>query len=106
MIILNNIAWYVMFVEPNHPMLRRSDGTYSIGSCDVKYHVICINKYLPNNLIKKVLSHEITHAAMFSYNINIDIKQEELIADFISNYGEKIVYATNFLFNAMRERFV
>ena len=42
--------------------------------------------------MKKVLCHEITHAAMFSYNVNLSLEQEELVADLISTYGEEIVY--------------
>jgi hypothetical protein len=34
-----------------------------------------------------VLSHELTHAAMFSYNIDLSYEQEELFADLIATYG-------------------
>ena len=57
-------------------------------------------------MLKKVLCHEITHAAMFSYNININVEQEELIADFVATYGEEIIDITNFLFNKIRERLI
>lgn len=38
-------------------------------------------------MMKKVLSHEITHAAMFSYNISLSMEQEELLADLVATYG-------------------
>jgi len=51
--------------------------------------------------LKKVLCHEITHAAMFSYNVNLSLEQEELVADLISTYGEEIVYITNKIFTKL-----
>ena len=44
---------------------------------------------------KKVLCHEIVHAAMFSYNIDLSLEQEELVADLIATYGEEINEITN-----------
>jgi len=38
-------------------------------------------------MMKKVLSHELTHAAMFSYNIEMSHDQEELFADLVATYG-------------------
>ena len=52
-------------------------------------------------LLKKVLCHEITHAAMFSYNVQLTLEQEQLIADLISTYGEEIVYITNKIFTKL-----
>ncbi len=39
---------------------------------------------------------------MFSYNVNLSIEQEELVADLISTYGEEIIYITNKIFNKLR----
>ena len=51
---------------------------------------------------RKVLCHEITHCAMFSYNVNLSTEQEELIADLISTYGEEIVDITNDVFGRLK----
>lgn len=48
--------------------------------------------------MKKVLCHEITHASMFSYHVQLDLSQEELIADLISTYGDEIIDITNKIF--------
>jgi hypothetical protein len=37
--------------------------------------------------MKKVLCHELTHAAMFSYNVDLNYQQGELIADLVATYG-------------------
>ena len=38
---------------------------------------------------------------MFSYNVDLSVEQEELIADLISTYGEEIVYITNKIFTKL-----
>ena len=56
------------------------------------------------NFLKKVLCRELTHAAIFSYGINLSIEQEEVIADLIATYGEEIITITNKIFTKLKER--
>jgi hypothetical protein len=51
--------------------------------------------------MKKVLCHEIVHAAMYSYNIILTYDEEEMIAELITNFGEEIIELTNKLFSTM-----
>ena len=44
------------------------------------------------------MSHELVHAAMFSYDIDLDPDEEENIADLIATYGEEIVDITEKVF--------
>lgn len=101
MFLINNVYWKLAFVSPDFPLLRRMSGEYSIGACDNLTRTIYINETLRGDLLKKVLCHEITHAAMFSYNVSLTIEQEEIIADIISTYGEQVVYITNKVFNKL-----
>lgn len=96
---INGITWDIKLVSPNHPKIQRNDKSMALGACDSTDHVIYINELVPNYKIKKVLCHEITHAAMFSYNINMSIEQEEFIADLIATYGEEIIEVTNRIFS-------
>lgn len=98
MFLINNIYWKLTFVEPNYPLLINYDGDYSIGACDNLTRTIYINNTLTGNLLKKVLCHQLTHAAMFSYGVTLSLQQEELVADLISTYGEEIIYTTNKIF--------
>lgn len=91
MLLINNTYWKISFVSPDFPLLRRKSGDYTIGACDNLTRTIYINNTLQGQLLKKVLCHEITHAAMFSYNVNLTLEQEELIVDLISTYGEEII---------------
>lgn len=99
---INGIDWGIKLVSPNHPKLKRTDRTYALGSCDNTTKLIYISDIVPEYKIKKVLCHEITHAAMFSYDINITIDQEELIADLIATYGEEIISIMNKIFKKIK----
>ena len=95
MFLINNVYWNLSIVPENFPQLQKIDGTYAIGSCNNLLKTIYINENIHGNLLKKVLCHEITHAAMFSYNINLSLDQEQLVADLISTYGNEIINITN-----------
>lgn len=101
MFLINGIKWEVAFVYPNFPLLQRMNGDFTIGACDNLTRTIYINEEIQGDLLRKVLCHEITHAAMFSYNVDLSVQQEELIADLISTYGEEIVYITNKIFSKL-----
>lgn len=101
MFIINGEIWSVLLVSPNLPALQKSDGGYALGMCYDGNKTIYINMDLANDpdMFKKVLCHEITHAAMFSYNVSLDYSQEELLADLIATYGEEIIEVTNRIFS-------
>lgn len=104
MFTINNEQWYIKFVPEYHPMLYRSDGSLSVGACDDNSKTIYLNNMLSGRYLKKVLCHEITHAAMFSYDVNLTLEQEELLADIISTYGEEIINIANKVFKKLKER--
>ena len=101
MFLINNIYWKLSFVPSNFPLLQRMDGSYTIGACDNLTRTIYINNMLQGVLMRKVLCHEITHAAMFSYNIDLTAEQEQLVADLIATYGDQIIYITNKIFTKL-----
>lgn len=103
MITINGETWRVCLVSPNHPQLQRDNGTWSIGVCNDFLKTIYISEDLDTFMIKKVLSHELTHAAMFSYNIELSYEQEELLADLVATYGQEIVCKTNLFFRRLKE---
>lgn len=102
MFIINNQLWRLYFVPPMHKALQRPDGSYTIGSCDDNNKTIYICDMLNEQMIWKVLCHEITHAAMFSYNILLNIDQEELLADLVATYGYEIIDVTNRVFAKLK----
>lgn len=84
MITINNIEWDIQYVPLDSYYLSRTDGSHSVGVCDNNEKIIYICDTLQGDFLKKVMCHEITHAAMFSYNVNLTVDQEELIADLIA----------------------
>ena len=96
---INGIDWEIKFTSPNHPKLQKYDDSFALGSCDNLTKTIYISESVPMNKLRKVLCHEITHAAMFSYNVKLNINQEEVIADIIATYGSEIIEVTNRIFS-------
>jgi len=95
---INGETWFVELVSPFHPSLRTREGFYTLGCCDDKLKTIFIAADLSDYKFKRVLCHEIVHAAMFSYNVQLSYEEEEVIADLIAIYGQEIIDITNKLF--------
>ena len=104
MIDINGILWKIKFVHPLDSFLIREDGVVTLGMCDRKTQTIYLAENLKGSMLKKVLCHEIVHAAMFSYNIYISFEQEEIIADIIATYGEEIITITNKVFKKLQSQ--
>lgn len=102
--IINGEWWHVQYVSPFDLVLKRPDGVFAVGVCDDPSKTIYISDNLDINFTKKVLAHEITHAAMFSYDVYLTYEQEELVADLVATFGEEIIDITNFIFNQIRGR--
>ena len=100
---INDINWSIKFVRPNHFTLQRNDGSFSVGCCNNDTKTIYLNNNLKGVFLKKVLAHEITHAAMFSYNIYLPLDLEEYVADIIATYGEDIIILTNLIFKEIEK---
>lgn len=98
MININGENWEILLVSPSDPLLRLANGHYAVGVCDDNIKVIAINQELNDFYLKKVLCHELTHAAMFSYNVELNLEQEELVADLMATYGQEIMNKTNTVF--------
>lgn len=101
MFIINGEVWYIEFVPSDSFVLRREDGSLSVAMCDDDTKTIYINNKIKGNFLRKVLCHEITHAAMFSYDVDLTVAQEELLADLIATYGCEITYITNEIFRKL-----
>ena len=104
MFVINNEYWKVLFVTPNDVALLKPNGDFAIGACDDYSKLIFLSNALYGDLLKKVLCHEITHAAMFSYNVSLSLVQEELIAELMATFGEEIVEITNILFDYLKRK--
>lgn len=101
---INGKNWGVIAVHPKDPSLKRSNGSYAIGSCDEHDRTIYLSKDIPRKKLIKVLCHEIAHAAMFSYNVDLSDDQEELVADLIATYGKEIIQIANDIYKKISKK--
>lgn len=99
---INGETWYVRFIDSYHPIFRIENGEYTIGTCDDNLKTIYLANHLEGNLLRKVLSHEIVHSAMFSYNVDLSYEQEEILADIIATYGREIITNANDIFKRLQ----
>lgn len=103
--VINGLGWRVRIVPPTYPMLLTNRNTFTLGCCDNSTKTIYIADGLDEVKFRKVLAHEVTHAAMFSYNVILTLDQEELLADIFSTYGDEIVAVTNKVFKKIKGRY-
>lgn len=104
MFIINGEQWYILLVPEHDISLLQPNGEFAIGACDDYSKTIYLNNALSGTYLKKVLCHEITHAAMFSYNVALSLAQEELIAELMSTFGEETIDITNILFDYLKRK--
>ena len=100
--IINGVRWWVRLVSPAHSMLLTPWKTHALGVCDKVTQTIYVDKTLPPNKLQEVLCHEIVHAFMFSYAINVTYDEEELVAEFVSKYGKNILHQTNIIYDGIK----
>lgn len=100
--IINGVRWWVRLVSPAHPMLITPWKTHALGVCDKITQNIYIDKTLSPQQLKEVLCHELVHAFMFSYVVNLSYDEEEMVADLMSKYGESILKETKAIYNGIK----
>ena len=100
MIRINGELWRVRLVPPQHPILYRN-GNPALGCCDDITKTIYISNILSQREMKKVLCHEIVHAAMYSYDVEMSDYTEEIVADMIATYGNEIMSLTHMTYDKM-----
>lgn len=100
---VNGEVWQVKQVPANHYMLRRPrSGVFALGVCDDLTRTIYISDKVQGRYLRKVLAHEVTHAAMFAYDVYLTEDQEELLASIIDTFGQEIIHITNTLFSKIK----
>lgn len=100
--IINGVRWRVRMVSPSHPMLLTPWRTHALGVCDKTTQTIYIDKTLRPSRVKEVLCHEIVHACMFSYAVDLSYKEEEMVAELMSKYGNEIIQLSNRIYNGIK----
>lgn len=103
---VNNQKWNLVFVKPNSRSLMRSDGSITLGITDNNVKTVFINDRLNDYMTDKVICHELTHVFSFEFDYYMDIETEEIVADFMSLYGRKIVYLLDDLIAVLKKAYI
>ena len=98
------MEWQVHFVPPFHSQLEKTPGNFALGVCDDTTKEIYINKNLKGNYLKRVLTHELTHAAAYSYGANLTYEEHEFLAEFVAHNGKKIIETTDKIFKNYKKK--
>lgn len=89
---INGIAWGIAFVPPGSPHLRRSDGSLTHAVTDWNDRTVYVSMWPSGAYLRKIICHELCHCFCFSFNIHMPIEQEEYLADWVSRYGEDLIW--------------
>lgn len=89
---VNGKEWNLRFTEPYSDMLKRSDGSYTLGVTDNNLKTVFLSNRLSGYMLDRVLCHELCHVYAFENDCSFDIQTEEIIADFMSLFGRDIIY--------------
>lgn len=88
---VNDTVWQLRFVNPRDKNLRRKSGSFTIGMTDNNQKTVFIADNLSDYMTDKCLAHELCHVFCFSYNVYMNIQEEENLADWVSRYGRDLI---------------
>lgn len=101
---VNNHTWRLQFVRPSSENLRRSDGSYTFGVTDNSVKTVFVMENMSDYMTDKVICHEMVHVSCFENDCTYDIQTEEIIADFLSLFGRKIIYLVDEIMGSLLRR--
>lgn len=100
---MNDYLWKVITVPGNSQYLLSRTG-FSVATTDPNTLCVYISNELTGEFKKRVIAHEMGHAACFSYNLISQIRSccypdkyidmEEFVCNFVADYGEMIFSLT------------
>lgn len=104
MFVINGIEWDMIFVNPNSDKLRRSDDSMTHAVTDWNDRAVYVSTLPSGAFLRKIVCHELCHCFCFSFDIHMPIEQEEYLADWISRYGEDLIYLLDDLMRSVLRR--
>lgn len=91
MFTVNGHLWNLVFVSPYSDLLRRTNGSLTVGMTDLNTHTIYIANNISGEFLSKVFKHELCHVYCLEYNIYFPSFYEEVFADALATYSEAII---------------
>jgi hypothetical protein len=94
---MNGYYWIVKRVNRDDPILIDESGEWTVGVTDPETMTVYISNEIDGAFFKRVLIHELSHCALFSFDLLEGIHRmvypiywteaEEWICNFIADYG-------------------
>jgi len=92
-IVINEIEWIVQEINPDTALLN---GNRAFAVCNVREKTIYISNDLNQDFKKQALIHELTHAFVFSYLLEVTNEfNEEELCHFVTKYSPQINQIAN-----------
>lgn len=104
MFVINGVEWDMIFVNPSSDKLRRSDGSITHAVTDWNDRAVYVSTLPSGAFLRKIICHELCHCFCFSFDIHMPIEQEEYLADWISRFGEDLIYLLDDLMRSVLRR--
>lgn len=101
---INNIWWDISFVPPNNEHLKNSLGYYTHAVTDWNDRAVYVSTLPRGAFLRKIICHELCHCFCFSFDIRMNIEEEERLADWISRFGEDLIYLLDDLMRSVLRR--
>ena len=105
---LNDRSWNVRFFDPKDEGYDNEDEV-PMGLTKYAEQEILINKKLRYDIMYNTIKHEVVHAYRWSYGCILSTPDtsyssaevEELIANFVESYSDRIVETTRYLYRKL-----
>lgn len=98
---IKDYIWNVSIVSPDDMRLQIDNdvvfGITNFGTLDI----YLVKEGIHNDVFKRTIRHELTHAYLNSYGFIGDDMNEEYICNFVEAYAEEICEQTNAIFDEL-----
>lgn len=105
--VMNGIHWTVRWVHPDSILLIDRTNHKTVATTDPYTHQVYLSETLRGDFLRRVLTHELGHCAMVSYNMLGDvakmakpeqrINMEEWVCNLISDHSREILFLSETL---------
>ncbi len=105
--VMNGIHWTVRWVHPESLLLIDRTNHKTVATTDPYTHQVYLSTALRGDFLRRVLTHELGHCAMISYNMLGDvakmakpeqrINMEEWTCNLIADHGREILFLSETL---------
>lgn len=98
---IKDYEWKVLFVKNDNSNLESEDNENVCGITHFDKLRIYINKDIAEDLILHTITHELTHATLFSYGMGqYESFTEENVCDFVETHAREIIANADYIYNA------